>query len=552
MNKKFSVTLTIIFCALVVQLQQAHGQEAAPPDTTWDADPLDVLEPKKETTQEPTVPEFKEIPEAGQAPHAESAPVSPPEEPAAPEETPAAPAPEPVPKAKPKKKIQQAQSFAPSVGGSDPDYEKENEFHAIYKRFNQEPTSEESWEKAVGARKSETYKVQKGNTLWDISNTFFGDPNFWPKIWSLNNDSILNPHEINPAMNIQFFPGTMADAPTVSLGANDTAKDEVVANGGGEAGANNAPVPKTHRKITPVLKSLPSSLPSGRVGFFADDDGVVDVQLQNSQFPKHLESLGYYLADSVVVGVGSITGTEMDTKTAGDFQHVYVQLPSNAEKYYVAHKNMGDVTDPRSKDRKGKMVEIQGEIEVVEKVNEQKNIYRAIVRKAIQPLEVGAVLLPGHIPMIDPASSALSSSAGGKIMGGQFGKNRSLFSANSLVFLNGGSNQGFQEGQSFQVYADEALRNRQTDAVMNDRKIGIVKIVKVSPNFATAYVTNASEDILTGDYVGLTSAKTAINKAVESHAPESKEEINNELDLEGAPSVDTPPESGSEDLDLEL
>ena len=228
---------------------------------------------------------------------------------------------------------------------NEPDYSKENRFHNIYKKYNEQPTSVESWEKALGMRNAETYRVQKGDTLWDISSTLFGDSQFWPKVWSLNKGSILNPHEINPAMAIQFFAGDAQDAPTLELASAETVqKDEktvVVDTGEGNKEVLAMPSPKKH---TPVLKNLPNSMPQ-YTATIVQKDPKIQMDLRPNVFPTAPEYLGYYLSDSPVEGNGTVTGTEIEGKTAAEFQYVYVTLNGNGtpEKHYVVEKNTDDI-----------------------------------------------------------------------------------------------------------------------------------------------------------------------------------------------------------------
>ena len=59
-----------------------------------------------------------------------------------------------------------------------------------------------------GARETapgQVHTVDKGDTLWDLSQQYLGSPWYWPKVWSYNPE-IANPHWIYPGNKVRFFP----------------------------------------------------------------------------------------------------------------------------------------------------------------------------------------------------------------------------------------------------------------------------------------------------------------------------------------------------------
>ena len=60
------------------------------------------------------------------------------------------------------------------------------------------------------------YTIQKGDTLWDLSDTFFDTPWFWPELWK-ENDQIPNPHWIYPGERIRLFQTKGTDTFTLKL-----------------------------------------------------------------------------------------------------------------------------------------------------------------------------------------------------------------------------------------------------------------------------------------------------------------------------------------------
>lgn len=62
------------------------------------------------------------------------------------------------------------------------------------------------------------YRVVRGDTLWGICSRFFGDPERWPALWSINNEEVTNPHYIYPGQILRFRPGTDIYPPQLLVG----------------------------------------------------------------------------------------------------------------------------------------------------------------------------------------------------------------------------------------------------------------------------------------------------------------------------------------------
>jgi hypothetical protein len=62
--------------------------------------------------------------------------------------------------------------------------------------------------------------VRRGDTLWDLCDTYYGNPWQWPRLWSYN-PQIANPHWIYPGDQVRMQPGDGSGSIYEKLGAGD-------------------------------------------------------------------------------------------------------------------------------------------------------------------------------------------------------------------------------------------------------------------------------------------------------------------------------------------
>jgi nucleoid-associated protein YgaU len=394
-----------------------------------------------------------------------------------------------------------------AIGVDEPDLQTEERLHRIYQNYNSRPTPEDSWGKAVGQGKAQVYKVQSGDTLWDVSQTLFGDSQFWPKIWSINNETVTNPHQITPETRIKFFPGGLQDAPSLAVTgaepppvvvAPPMAKNETPV-----PTATDAPVMPKPLRHSKVLKNIPPSLPLSRFGIVNKPRPKVEIVNARKPISSPLVYLSYYVNEGDLSSIGEVMEIEKGSDTASEFQYVILKLNNPGEKILHAVHESDKIKNPFTIfGSSGTMIESQGELEVLEKVSNDENYYRAMVRKAVAPIEVGAKLLAGPLPRIDVSTANPVPALEATLIGGQFSGQRVLYGKLSFVFIDGGTAGGLQEGQSVNVYANLKTRNEKTIVRNHNRLIGTVKIVKVTTNFSTGYVTDSFEDLQIGDHIG--------------------------------------------------
>lgn len=267
-------------------------------------------------------------------------------------------------------------------------------------------------------------------------------------------------------------------------------------------GADKGLIPAPKR-FQPVLKALPRSLPVYRYG------GVNVPPVDFAQVgPRPVARIApifltYYITERGVEEVGVIESTEAGVPTAAEFQYVFVKTRSNA-KHFVVVKEMPPITGLsgyKDMDSGPRPIEVQGEIELIEEVNPRENLWRALVKRSLAPIEIGSVLIEDKIKMFDPSPGHPINGPELKIIGGQYSSDRHLVGEGSIVYMMGYP-EAARKGTTLQIKAVSKLRNPESKAITNERTIGALKVVEVHGRYSTGFIVSAREDIYVGDAVG--------------------------------------------------
>ncbi len=386
-------------------------------------------------------------------------------------------------------------SIAQSQAQDQADLEKEKRFHEIYKKYNQSPTSEETWSQSTTG-KQENYIIQSGDTLWGVSDTLFADPQYWPKVWSLNSGTIGNPHEVHVKQVVRFTAGTAGEPPSIQLTeATENDRNLVQVTAQEKSVLKDVKIPELETPVKTVLE-VPDSLPNWQYKTHSEKEKLIfELDQRAGKFKSAKMSLNYEIRTKEPKAIGEVKETEFGLQQVGETHYVYVQIQKPQIKKYIAVKKIGEL-DSDFAENKGYIWQMQAELELQELVDAKTKLYRAMVTKSYEPLDVGAMLVDDQVSQFDLSMPANTEMLRGEIIGGQFEEKRLMLSPGQIVFMSG---KGYQNGHAYSIFKNREIRIADTDAKSNPLEIGRVKVIRVDGNYVTAVIISANEEILVGD-----------------------------------------------------
>lgn len=379
--------------------------------------------------------------------------------------------------------------------------EGQEQFEKAYKDYWSKPI--ENWNEIASSKKTESYVVQKKDTLSELSEVFFGSPNYWPKIWSVNS-YIGNPHLIYPGNTIGFFMGsTDGPAPQIFLGDNQQMKSSSSIYALDDPEIKIPPEPPA----PPPLNEIPKSFPEWKA-----KDGTEDllnsdaVERQFSKLDKNVMTfnLSSFLHQGELRTYGAVEGfLNVDFEAASSFDEIFIKpnepLPVGTTFTVVMPRKKVKTPEGRTLNDI-RIYEYIGEVKIIGDQDEVSGLVPGRVSRSYDLIDRGALLIAGRVPTYDLSYNLDDvQPVDAKILRGSelFGYN--IMGVGQTVFISQGEKQGLTAGSLVRIKQNRKERNPQRAKLDIVNKIGVIKIVSSTPDVSTGIVVSSRDFMAPGD-----------------------------------------------------
>ena len=334
-------------------------------------------------------------------------------------------------------------------------------------------TGPEATPAPAAAETNTPYIIKKGDTLWDISNTFFKDPFLWPFIWK------ANPAVTNPDL---IFTGNTLMIPSLTpieraLKAEAAPSETPVEKKGPapEAATPGAAIPK---KSAEAVEETPTGasrliMPEEQIYPLVDKYAMVSAGFVSNEESKDT-IVGAAERGKTILGYDDIVYVSMR-----DAENIKI-----GDKYLI-FKPLNKVQDPKTGRYFGRLTKGLGILQITAK-DPDAAVLTARITISFDTIEKGNMLTPYQEPSpIYPSSQKKSKNLSGYII--EVTDRRTINAQSDVVYLDKGIADGVEPGDSFLVYEQPSKPG------FPRKKIGEAQVFLVKEHTSTAIVKKSSE-----------------------------------------------------------
>lgn len=288
------------------------------------------------------------------------------------------------------------------------------------------------------------YTVQKGDTLWDLSEKFADSPWAWPELWHYNPE-IANPHWIYPGQKIKIYQKEWAEK-------------------------KKKPEPKKEEPKTYYHYEM-------------------------------IDSVGF-IQKPAVTPLGTIFKVGEDKALASERDRVYIRHGDGPQlqtgKMYTLYRTF----EPRPEASRDGQLGLQHYLTGVVAVTDMQPEYAiANVVKAFGDIHEDDMAMPliQRSPDIEIKKSVPGLT--GQILGAE--ERNVLIGQDELVFIDKGETAGVKRGQYYHIYHQPVGKPEKNKGEIGLKpiKVGRILVLVTKPNAATCLITDSKKSIRPGDQI---------------------------------------------------
>ncbi len=335
-------------------------------------------------------------------------------------------------------------------------------------------------------RKGQIYKVQKGDTLWAISEKYLGTPWIWPSVWKENEPKLVNPHLIYPGDLIWISSGSMR-----KLTPEEAARLAAAGQSGGAPAAPSG----DEGSFTPQLKSPAATEETDPFASLdsADVTGEIKVEVPS------LQGTSFVTTDELKAA-GAVMGNHDENVWVSQGQRTILSVgegQGHVGDAFTIFRVRRALHHPKTGEKIGYFVQVLGKAEITQLYPETSWAKIITSYAEIQPGDRA-------LPFVEEPPAITEVRSGEQVQGQivAFQPYRQRTGAGDFVVLDAGTRQGMVAGRRLVVYrpAKEVRDPLSQEMLMvPDDIIGDLFVVKAGEGTSLALVMKSERDLHVGD-----------------------------------------------------
>jgi hypothetical protein len=315
----------------------------------------------------------------------------------------------------------------------------------------------------------ETYEVVTGDTLWDITMSFFGDPYQWPDIWKKNLEKIEDPHWIYPGQIIN-----LRELMQVLEEPEPEPEPEP-----------SAPLAEPEPVVAFVAPRLSEPLQAAMTAVDMPEDTRTVIRTLDE--PRLIYTDESFMRSGFITRRSELPRTriveiESESSTATTYDTVFIDAGEDGNirqgDRYALITVEDRVKHPDTGEDMGVVARVKG-IMTIEDVLEKRS--RGRITNSFDPVTEGDLVLP-YTQLVSPLFDAWVEPET-QLLGTIIAENEPLISIHveDILYIDLGSDHGVQPGDRFFIYGSD-----DPDRIVS---LGMVQVVGVRSAYSGVVVT---------------------------------------------------------------